>query len=50
MMRYENPILRGFHPDPRICRVGRDFYLWSAPLRSFPARNASQPDLLRGIA
>ena len=23
----ENPILRGFHPDPSICRVGDDYYI-----------------------
>ena len=23
----ENPILKGFYPDPSICRVGEDYYL-----------------------
>ena len=23
----QNPILKGFYPDPSICRVGRDYYL-----------------------
>lgn len=23
----ENPILRGFNPDPSICRVGGDYYI-----------------------
>jgi len=22
-----NPILRGFNPDPSICRVGSDYYI-----------------------
>ena len=26
-MRYQNPILPGFHPDPSICRVGEDYDL-----------------------
>ncbi len=26
-MKYTNPVLPGFHPAPRICRVGSDFYL-----------------------
>jgi len=26
-MTFANPIIRGFNPDPSICRVGRDFYL-----------------------
>ena len=23
----QNPILKGFYPDPSICRVGEDYYL-----------------------
>lgn len=26
-MKYNNPILPGFYPDPSICRVGEDYYL-----------------------
>lgn len=26
-MKYKNPIIPGFYPDPSICRVGEDFYL-----------------------
>ena len=22
-----NPILTGFHPDPSVCRVGKDYYI-----------------------
>ncbi|MBQ8200447.1 MAG: family 43 glycosylhydrolase [Clostridia bacterium] len=35
-MQYENPILRGFHPDPSICRVGEDFYLVVSSFEYFP--------------
>lgn len=35
-MRYENPILRGFHPDPSICRVGGDYYLVVSSFEYFP--------------
>ena len=35
-MRYENPILRGFNPDPSICRVGNDYYLVTSSFEYFP--------------
>ncbi|MBP3656018.1 MAG: family 43 glycosylhydrolase [Clostridia bacterium] len=35
-MQYENPILRGFHPDPSICRVGGDYYLVVSSFEYFP--------------
>lgn len=35
-MRYENPILRGFNPDPSICRVGKDYYLVTSSFEYFP--------------
>ena len=35
-MKYENPILPGFHPDPSICRVGEDFYLITSTFEFFP--------------
>jgi len=31
-----NPILRGFHPDPSIVRVGEDFYLATSTFEWFP--------------
>lgn len=31
-----NPILRGAHPDPSICRVGDDFYLVNSTFGHFP--------------
>jgi alpha-N-arabinofuranosidase len=35
-MRYHNPIIPGFHPDPSICRVGQDFYLVTSSFEYFP--------------
>ena len=35
-MKYRNPILPGFHPDPSICRVGEDFYLVTSTFEFFP--------------
>lgn len=35
-MKYTNPILPGFHPDPSICRVGSDFYLVTSSFEYFP--------------
>lgn len=32
----ENPIIRGFHPDPSICRVGNDYYLAVSTFEWFP--------------
>jgi len=27
MNKIKNPILKGFNPDPSICRVGEDYYI-----------------------
>ncbi len=35
-MRYQNPIIRGFHPDPSICRVGSEYYLVTSTFEYFP--------------
>jgi xylan 1,4-beta-xylosidase len=35
-MRYENPVLPGFHPDPTICRVGETFYLATSTFEYVP--------------
>jgi xylan 1,4-beta-xylosidase len=35
-IKYRNPVLPGFHPDPSICRVGRDFYLVTSSFEYFP--------------
>ena len=32
----ENPILRGFNPDPSICRVGTDYYIATSTFEWFP--------------
>lgn len=33
---YQNPIIRGFYPDPSVCRVGADFYLVTSSFEYFP--------------
>jgi xylan 1,4-beta-xylosidase len=33
---YRNPIIPGFHPDPSIVRVGRDYYLVNSSFAFFP--------------
>ena len=35
-MKYKNPIIPGFNPDPSICRVGEDFYLVTSTFEYFP--------------
>lgn len=35
-MKYTNPIITGFHPDPSICRVGEDYYLVNSSFHYFP--------------
>lgn len=35
-MQYQNPVIRGFHPDPSICRVGEDYYLVTSSFEYFP--------------
>jgi len=35
-MRYQNPIIPGFSPDPSICRVGDDYYLVTSTFEYFP--------------
>jgi len=34
--KYSNPIIRGYHPDPSICRVGEDYYLVHSSNEYFP--------------
>ena len=36
-MKYNNPILPGFHPDPSICRAGNDYYLVTSSFEYFPS-------------
>ena len=33
---YRNPLLRGFHPDPSVVRVGEDYYLVNSSFVFFP--------------
>lgn len=35
-MRYENPVLPGFHPDPTICRTDDAFYLATSTFEYVP--------------
>ena len=35
-MKYQNPIITGFYPDPSICRVGEDYYLVTSSFSYFP--------------
>ena len=35
--KFKNPIIRGFYPDPSICRVGEDYYLVNSSFEYFPA-------------
>ena len=35
-MHYTNPILKGFNPDPSICRAGNDYYLVTSSFEYFP--------------
>ncbi|WP_176086849.1 glycoside hydrolase family 43 protein [Martelella sp. HB161492] len=35
-MTIHNPILRGFNPDPSICRVGKTFYIATSTFEWFP--------------
>jgi xylan 1,4-beta-xylosidase len=34
--QYRNPIIPGFHPDPSIVKVGRDFYLINSTFSFYP--------------
>ena len=35
-MKYTNPIIKGYHPDPSICRVNDDFYLLNSTFEWYP--------------
>ncbi|MCW2263057.1 MULTISPECIES: glycoside hydrolase family 43 protein [Sphingobacterium] len=35
-MGFKNPVIKGFNPDPSICRVGDDFYLVTSSFEYFP--------------
>lgn len=36
MATIKNPILKGFNPDPSICRVGNDYYIATSTFEWFP--------------
>lgn len=36
-MKYRNPVLPGFHPDPSIVRVGEDYFIVNSTFQYFPA-------------
>lgn len=36
MTPISNPVLRGFNPDPSICRVGEDYYIATSTFEWFP--------------
>ncbi len=35
-MKYQNPIIKGYNPDPSICRVNDDYYLVTSTFEFFP--------------
>lgn len=35
-MKYRNPIISGYNPDPSICRVGTDYYIVNSSFEYFP--------------
>lgn len=35
-MQIQNPILRGFNPDPSLCRVGDDYYIATSTFEWYP--------------
>ena len=35
-MKYRNPVVPGFYPDPSVCRVGEDYYLVNSSFEYFP--------------
>lgn len=36
MKKYQNPVIRGYHPDPSMCIVGEDAYLVTSTFEFFP--------------
>lgn len=49
MIQYENPVIRGNHPDPSVCSDGSDFYLVNSSFSMFPGLPVFRSrDLVRG--
>lgn len=36
IMKIQNPVIPGFHPDPSVCCVGEDYYLVTSTFEYFP--------------
>jgi len=36
MIEYQNPVIKGYNPDPSICRVGEDYYIVTSTFEYFP--------------
>lgn len=36
LQEFSNPVIKGFNPDPSVCRVGGDFYLVTSSFEFFP--------------
>lgn len=35
-MKYKNPVIRGFYPDPSVCKAGDKFYIACSSFQYFP--------------
>lgn len=35
-MKYNNPVIKGFYPDPSVCKVGESYYLVCSSFQYFP--------------
>lgn len=35
-MKYQNPVLKGFYPDPSVCKVGSTYYMVCSSFQYFP--------------
>lgn len=36
IMKYQNPILRGFYPDPSVCKANDKYYMVTSTMQYFP--------------
>ena len=36
-MKYVNPVIKGFYPDPSVCKVENKYYLVCSSMQYFPA-------------
>ena len=35
-MKYNNPVLKGFYPDPSVCKVKDTYYMVCSSFKYFP--------------